>query len=82
MTVPLKEQEIILSIEQRERMYWDDIRFNSHRWVEYRKGYYECSFCNSIHTSTMPTNTHALCESNPHLNQLNNESNSNLFRFS
>lgn len=67
MFKPLKEQEIVFTEEQQEQMYWDNFNFESHRWVEFSKGYYECSFCKLIHTSTMPTNSKSFCQSNPYI---------------
>ncbi len=60
-------QELVLSEEEREKLYWDDLNFNSHRWVEYNKGYYKCSFCHNTHTSTMPTSQVSFCELNPYI---------------
>lgn len=67
MTKALKEDEIVLTEEQQEQMYWSRYKFDSHRWVEYAKGYYQCSFCGRQHTSAMPINFASLCQSNPHL---------------
>ena len=65
MFKPLIEEEIVLTEEQKEEMFWDTFNFESHRWVEYQKGYYRCSFCNTFHSSTMPTNAQSFCTKNP-----------------
>lgn len=67
MIIPIENPEIILTPEQQERSYWDNLRFNSHRWEEYSQGYYKCSFCESMHTSMMPINFKKLCEKNPYI---------------
>jgi hypothetical protein len=67
MVKPLKEEEIVLTEEQKEQMFWDNFNFESHKWVEYQKGYYECSFCKSTHTSMMPTSSKSFCLSNPYI---------------
>jgi len=67
MIKPIQEPEVFLSEEQKEQMYWEELKFNSHRWIETAKGYYQCSFCNTSHTSTMPINGKELCKENPYI---------------
>lgn len=69
MIVP-KENSLIgvlITPEQKEKIYWDTLKFDSHKWVEFERGYYECAFCKATHTSMMPINHHILCKENPHL---------------
>lgn len=54
-----------LTPEQKEQMYWDTWKFDSHKWYQYSKGYYTCQYCGSRTTSSMPTNLVNLCEKNP-----------------
>ncbi len=67
MVKSIQEIEIVLSEEQKEQMYWEELKFNSHRWIETSKGYYQCSFCNIFHTSVMPMNGKQLCKDNPYI---------------
>lgn len=53
------------SKEQIEQMQWETWRFESHRFVEYEKGYSKCSFCGVIHNSLMSINDFPLCKKNP-----------------
>lgn len=69
MIKPIKEPEVFLSEAEQEQMYWDELRFNSHRWIEIAKGYYQCYFCNASHTSAMPMNKKELCKDNPYIKQ-------------
>jgi hypothetical protein len=64
MIKAIKEAEIIITEEQQELMYWEELKFNSHKWVETHKGYYKCSFCGTSHTSAMPMNGKTLCKDN------------------
>lgn len=64
------EPDIPITKEQEEQMYWDDWKFNSHHWIETFKGYYACKFCNTTHTSAMPTNTKKLCVKNPYVQEV------------
>jgi hypothetical protein len=66
MFIPLKTPEIELTEEQKERMYWQQYVNDSHRWVEYHEGYYECSFCH-IHTTNMLPSVNFMCEKNPNI---------------
>ncbi len=61
----IKEAEVLLTEEQQELMYWEELKFNSHKWIEIHKGYYQCSFCEASHTSVMPINGKSLCKKNP-----------------
>lgn len=65
MFIQLPEPQFNLTPEEKEKRYWDEWRFNSHRFVEYSKGYAECSFCGAIHTSTTPINNFPICPENP-----------------
>jgi hypothetical protein len=67
MNIPIKEDEIILTPEQQERMYWAKIKYDSHKWIEYHKGYYKCEFCDLIHTSMLSFETVNICKKNPNL---------------
>ena len=64
------KQEIVLTPEQKEKMFWDDWKFGSHRWNEYHQGYFECEYCKTIFTSQMPLGTASLCKSNPYIVEL------------
>ena len=67
MNIPIKEDEIILTPEQQERMYWAQLKYDSHKWIEYHKGYYKCEFCDSIHTSMLSFENVNICKKNPNL---------------
>jgi len=67
MNVPIKEEEITLTPEQQERMYWTKIKYDSHKWIEYHKGYYKCEFCDSFHTSMLSLENVNICKKNPNL---------------
>lgn len=69
MIVPLETHEHYMTPEQKELMYWDELRFNTHRWVELAKGYFQCSFCEVYHTSTTPINIHPICSKNDYLHK-------------
>lgn len=74
MIVHLPEYKLnSLTEEQIEQIYWDSYVFDSHRWVEYQKGYYQCSFCGAIHTSVMPSSVHRMCSQNPFLKRNNDK---------
>ncbi len=73
MNVPIKEDEIILTPEQQERMYWAKIKYDSHKWIEYHKGYYKCEFCDLIHTSMLSFETVNICKKNPNLFPMDNQ---------
>ena len=52
MFIPIKEEILEITPEQQGKMYWDHIMFDSHRWVEFHKGYFTCDFCKSTRTSS------------------------------
>jgi hypothetical protein len=66
MIISIKKEDPITE-EQKEKHYWDLLKHESHRWVEFSNGYYECAFCKAIHTSVMPLGAHKLCTENPNL---------------
>jgi hypothetical protein len=66
MIIPLPQPEDEFSKEEQERLYWERFIDDSHRWVEFRKGYYQCSFCLAISTTTHPPYKF-MCEKNPFL---------------
>jgi|688.fasta_scaffold2800703_2 hypothetical protein len=71
MIVPLETHEHYMTPEQKELMYWDELKFNTHRWVEQPlQGYYKCSFCEKFHTSTTPINLHSVCKKNEYLDKV------------
>lgn len=67
MLLSIPQPQPLLTEEQQEKIYWDNLKFDSHKWVESVPGYYTCEFCNTSHTSLMPLGTHSLCSKNPHL---------------
>lgn len=67
MIIEKPKPQITFTLEQEEKNYWDKLKFDSHKWVEFHEGYYECDFCKAIHTSVMPINHSVLCKENPHL---------------
>lgn len=69
MKVPAPQIDYYYTQEQNELEYWDDMRFNTHRWVELAKGYFQCSFCKVYHTSTTPINIHPICSKNDYLHK-------------
>jgi len=73
MNVPIKEDEIILTPEQQERMYWTQLKYDSHKWIEYHNGYYKCEFCDSTHTSVRTFDTVNICKKNPNLFPTDNQ---------
>jgi hypothetical protein len=66
MFICIEKDIVDITPEQKEKMYWDQLMFNSHRWVEYYEGYYKCEFCEASHTSSMPARG-PMCKKNPHL---------------
>lgn len=73
MIVTNKSNEIALTPEQKERIYWDNWVFESHKWIEFHNGYYTCEFCNMIHTAMMPISNHNLCKNNPKILEIINK---------
>jgi hypothetical protein len=73
MNIPIKEEEIILTPEQQERMYWAQLKYDSHKWIEYLKGYYQCEFCYSTHTSMLSFENVNICKKNPNLFPTDNQ---------
>ncbi len=47
-------------------MYWRELRFNSHKWIEIRDNYYVCDFCGIIHSSQILLKL-PICEKNINL---------------
>lgn len=66
MYVTLPTNTIELTEEQKEELYWKQYVNDSHRWVEYHPGYYECSFCH-IHTTNLMPPVGFMCDKNPHI---------------
>jgi len=67
MHIDLPQPQRILTKEEEEKQYWDLLKYDSHKWVEFAKGYYDCEYCKIIHTSVMPIDGKPLCSENPHL---------------
>jgi hypothetical protein len=59
-------KKIELTQEQEEAMYWKQLRFNSHKWIEVRDNYYVCDFCGIIHSSQILLKL-PICEKNINL---------------
>ena len=56
----------VLSKESQENMELAEWIWQSHYWIEFRSGYYECKWCHKTHTSSMGISKDApLCEKNP-----------------
>ncbi len=70
MFIP-KPDELKIDSNDSEKMQWNNWAWNSHRWVEIQKGYFQCSFCKANWTSTTPIGDNVrLCLRNPILNRL------------
>lgn len=69
MIINLPEPEFKHTPEEKEKMFWDEWKFNSHRFEEYQKGYYSCSFCGTVHTSMRAINDYHICEKNPYIKE-------------
>jgi hypothetical protein len=67
MHIDLPQPQRILTKEEEEKEYWDLLKYDSHKWVEFAQGYYECEFCKVTHTNIMPINGKPICGNNPHL---------------
>lgn len=77
MTIYLPDNIKQLTEEEQEKMYWEVWKNNSHRWVEYHRGYYQCSYCEICSTNLMPASAFGLCKENPFLKELINEHSTN-----
>jgi hypothetical protein len=73
MNVPIKKEEILLTPEEEERRYWVMIKYDSHKWTEYHKGYYQCEFCDARHTSVLSIDHVNICKKNPNLFPTDNQ---------
>ena len=70
MFIPIKEERFTISPDELEKMQWHEWVWNSHKWVETHKGYYNCEFCNMTWTNMMPISEHVrLCVNNPFINK-------------
>lgn len=67
MHIDLPQPQLTLTKEEEEKEYWDLLKYDSHKWVEFAQGYYECEFCKMTHTNIMPINGKPICGNNPHL---------------
>jgi hypothetical protein len=67
MHIYLPRPQRMLTKEEEEKEYWDLLKYNSHKWVEFAVGYYQCEYCKINHTSMMSMNGKPLCVDNPHL---------------
>jgi hypothetical protein len=67
MTINLPTPKIIVTEEQKEKDYYDLLKFDSHKWIEQSNSYYQCEYCKINHTSMMSINGKSLCKENPHL---------------
>jgi hypothetical protein len=67
MHIDLPRPQRMLTKEEEEKEYWDLLKYNSHKWVEFAVGYYQCEYCKINHTSMMSMNGKPLCGDNPHL---------------
>jgi hypothetical protein len=70
MITPLRPP-FTLTEEEKEFMFWNQWRFDSHNWIEYSEGYYKCKFCELTHTSTLPIGSNMpLCNKNPYIKDI------------
>ena len=67
MHIYLPRPQRMLTKEEEEKEYWDLLKYNSHKWVEFAVGYYQCEYCKRNHTSIMSMYGKPLCVDNPHL---------------
>jgi hypothetical protein len=67
MTINLPKPEIIVTKEQEEKDYFNLLKYDSHKWIEYTNNYYQCEYCKIFHTAMMAINEKSLCKENPHL---------------
>ena len=56
-----------MDIIEEEKLFWDKWIFQSHKWVEYKEGYYECSYCNATHKEGEGYSKVSLCFKNSFL---------------
>jgi hypothetical protein len=75
----LSEKQVMLTEKQIEKNYWDLLKYDSHRWIEFAVGYYQCEYCKINHTSMMSMNGKPLCVNNPHLKYQNHMTNKEEF---
>ena len=69
MFIPIRGVDLQISETDKEKMFWNEWVWNSHKWIEHHKGYYTCEFCNSTFTNMMPIGDDVkLCKHNPILN--------------
>ena len=73
MNIPIKEDEIIFTPEEKERIYWAQLKYDSHKWIEYIKGYYKCEFCDLTHNSMISFENVNICKKNPNLFPTDNQ---------
>jgi hypothetical protein len=73
MIVPLQDTLREISKEEQEKMYFEDIIFNTHKWIEFHEGYYRCEFCAAHHTSVTPIHYTTICPENPYINKSKKE---------
>ena len=45
MHIDLPRPQRMLTKEEEEKEYWDLLKYNSHKWVEFAVGYYQCEYC-------------------------------------
>jgi len=73
MNIPIKEDEIIFTPEEKERIYWAQLKYDSHKWIEHIKGYYKCEFCDLTHNSMLSFENVNICKKNPNLFPTDNQ---------
>ena len=57
---------MFLSTEQNEQQYWNDWRFHSHRWEEWEKSKFQCTWCSLIYSEVADDkNKIEMCRNNP-----------------
>lgn len=67
MHIYLPRPQPMLTKEEEEKQYWDILKYDSHKWVEFAVGYYQCEYCKGYHTSMMSMDGKSICVDNPHL---------------
>ena len=53
--------------EIEEKKFWQKWLFDSHRWIEYKPGYFECSWCLSTWNDKKDETQVEICKQNPHV---------------